>query len=100
MTSALTGVFFIPSLRTNIAFVGQLDEAGCIIDIRDGVMAIRDPSRRVLAQVGRSSNRLYTGTLAVDTPACLMAQGDEATWQWHARMGHLHFRMLRATSTK
>lgn len=38
----LTGVFFIPSLRTNIVSVGQLDEAGCIIDIKDGVMAIHD----------------------------------------------------------
>lgn len=97
---ALTGVFFIPSLRTNIVSVGQLDEAGCIINIADGVMAVLDPARRVLARIKRARNRLYTGVLTIDEPVCLMAQGDDATWRWHARMGHLHFRALRTMSTK
>ncbi|XP_073363708.1 uncharacterized protein [Aegilops tauschii subsp. strangulata] len=37
---SLTGIFFIPSLQTNIVSVGQLDETGCIINIADGVMAV------------------------------------------------------------
>nr|XP_045084396.1 uncharacterized protein LOC123493968 [Aegilops tauschii subsp. strangulata] len=97
---ALTGVFFISSLRTNIVSVGQLDEAGCIIDIRDSVIAIHDPSRRVLACIKRSTNRLYSGALAVDALTCLMAIGDDEAWRWHTRMGHLHFRALRAMATK
>ena len=63
-------------------------------------MAGLDPARRVLARSKISGNRLYTGVLTIDVPACLMAQGDDATWRWHARMGHLHFRALRTMSTK
>ena len=97
---ALTGVFFIPSLRSNIISVGQLDEAGCSINIEHGVMVIRDPSRRMMARIKRSGSRLYTGVLTIDSPACLLAQGDDASWRWHARMGHLHFRALRTMSSK
>src|SRR3954465_15525691 len=41
---ALTSVFFIPSLRSNIISVGQLDEGGCKIGIENGLMTIRDPT--------------------------------------------------------
>ena len=95
-----TGVFFIPSLRTNIISVGQLDEAGCIIYIKDGVMAIHDPSRRVLARMRRSTNRLYISALTVDALRCLMAVGDDEAWRWHTRMGHLHFRAMRTMASK
>lgn len=97
---ALTNVFYIPSLRSNIISVGQLDEGGCAIGIESGVMTIRDPARRVLARVKRSASRLYTGVLSIDSPVCLLTQGDDVTWRWHARMGHLHFRALRAMASK
>ena len=95
----LTGVFHIPSLCTNIVSVGQLDEAGCVVNIQEGVMTIQDPGRRTLAHIRRSGNRLYTGALEIDKPRCLLALGDDVTWRWHARMGHLHFRALRAMSS-
>ena len=97
---ALADVFFIPSLQSNIISVGQLDEGGCDIGIKHGFMTIRDPAERMLARVKRTGSRLYTGVLTIDTPTCLLAQGDSMPWRWHARMGHLHFRALRTMSTK
>ena len=78
----------------------QLDEGGCDVGIKDGIMTIRDPTQRMFARIKRTGSRLYTGVLTIDAPACLLAQGDDVSWRWHARMGHLHFRALRAMSTK
>jgi hypothetical protein len=97
---ALANVFFIPSLRSNIISVGQLDEGGCAIGIKGGIMTISDSTERTLACVKRTGTRLYTGVLTIDAPACLLAQGDDMSWRWHARMGHLHFRALRAMGSK
>jgi hypothetical protein len=38
----LTGVYFIPRLTSNIISLGQLDEAGCDIRIRHGLLKIHD----------------------------------------------------------
>ena len=97
---ALTEVYYIPSLQSNIISVGQLDEGGCQIGIQNGLMTVHDPAQRILARVRRSVTRLYTGMLTIDTPVCLMTKVDDETWKWHARMGHLHFRAPRAMSAK
>jgi hypothetical protein len=39
---ALTGVYLIPKLTTNIMSLGQLDEIGYEVLIRDGVMEVHD----------------------------------------------------------
>ena len=97
---ALSEVYYIPSLRSNIISVGQLDEGGCRIGIEDGIMTIQDLGRRILARVKWTASRLYTGVLSIDSPACLLTKTEDVTWRWHARMGHLHFRALRAMSSK
>jgi hypothetical protein len=55
----LTGVYFIPRLTSNIISLGQLDEAGCDIRIRHGLLKIHDDNRRLVAKVPRTSSRLY-----------------------------------------
>ncbi|XP_020191690.1 uncharacterized protein [Aegilops tauschii subsp. strangulata] len=97
---ALSEVYFIPSLNSNIIYVGQLDEGGCKIEIHEGLMTIYDPGRRMMARVRRSRSRLYTAALTIDAPICLLTKSDDVTWRWHARMGHLHFRALRTMSSK
>uniref|UniRef100_A0ACD5YFN0 Uncharacterized protein n=1 Tax=Avena sativa TaxID=4498 RepID=A0ACD5YFN0_AVESA len=96
----LANVFYIPSLKSNIISPGQLDEGGCAIGIKSGVMTILDPGNRMLARVKRTGSRLYTGVLTIDAPACLLTQGSDVSWRWHARMGHLHFRALCAMASK
>jgi hypothetical protein len=36
----LTGVYYIPALRNSIISLGQLDESGSRVEIKDGVMRI------------------------------------------------------------
>src|SRR5579859_788977 len=91
---ALTDVYFIPQLRSSIVSLGQLDERGSKVLIKDGVLRIQDRERRLLAKVTRSRNRLYLLDLKVEQPVCLAAQGGQEAWLWHARFGHLSFEAL------
>jgi hypothetical protein len=94
----LADMYYIPSLRSNIIFVGQLDEGGYKIGIANGMMTIHDPASKLLARVKRTGNCLYTGLLTHDAPTCLISETEDTTWQWHARFGNLHFRALHTLS--
>ena len=62
----LTDVYYIPQLRSSIISIGQLDERGSVVLIKDGVLRIRDREQRLLAKVKRSLNRLYLLDLKVE----------------------------------
>lgn len=95
---ALTGVYHIPRLTTNIVSLGQLEEDGFKILLLNGFLKVWDRRRRLLAKVPRAANRLYVLTVDIGKPVCLAAQGNDAAWRWHARFGHLNFRSLRRLS--
>jgi hypothetical protein len=77
----LTGVYYIPALRTSIISLGQLDENGSRVEVEQGVMRIWDPSRRLLAKVRWSPNWLYILNVKVAQPCCLAARRDDGAWQ-------------------
>jgi hypothetical protein len=52
----LTGVYYIAALRNSIISLGQLDENGSHVEIKDGVMRIWDRHRRLLAKVTRCTD--------------------------------------------
>jgi hypothetical protein len=52
----LTRVYYIPTLRNSIISLGQLDENGLRVEIKDGVMRISDCHHRLLAKVTRGTN--------------------------------------------
>jgi hypothetical protein len=96
----LTGVCYIPALRNSIISLGQLDENGSRVEIKDGVLRIWDCHHRLLAKVTRGANRLYVLNVQVAQPLCLAARRDDEAWQWHERFGHLHFEALKRLSAK
>jgi hypothetical protein len=96
----LTGVYYIPALRNSITSLGQLDECGSHVEIKDGVMRIWDRHHRLLAKVTRGTNRLYVLNVQVAQPLCLAARWDDEAWQWHERFRHLHFEALKRLSAK
>ena len=51
---ALTDVYYIPQLRSSIISIGQLDERGSEVLIKDGILRIRDREQWILAKVKRS----------------------------------------------
>ena len=50
----LTDVYYISQLRSSIIGIGQLDERGSEVLIKDRVLRIRDQEQRLLAKVKRS----------------------------------------------
>jgi hypothetical protein len=91
----LNAVYYIPRLDTNLISVGQLDEEGYDIHVKDGLMRIRDEQSRLLARVRRSPSRLYTLRLDIARPLCLTARKVDMAWLWHQRYGHISFQALK-----
>jgi transposase InsO family protein len=96
----LTRVYYIPALRNSIISLGQLDESGSRVEIKDEVMRIWDRHHRILAKVTRGTNRLYVLNVQVAQPLCLTARWDDEAWQWHERFRHPHFEALKQLSAK
>jgi hypothetical protein len=70
------------------------------VEVEHGVMRIWDPSRRLLAKVRTSPNRLYILNVKVAQPCCLAARRDDGAWQWHEHFGHLNFEALKRLNAK
>jgi hypothetical protein len=96
----LTGVYYIPALRNSIISLGQLNESGSRVEIKDEVMRIWDRHQRLLAKVTRGTNQLYVLNVQVAQPLCLAARRDDEAWQWHECFRHLHFEALKRLSAK
>jgi hypothetical protein len=92
------GVYYIPRLTANIMSVGQLDEAGYDVHIKEGTMSIREPSGGLLTRVRRAVNRLYVLNIDIARPICLAARGEASAWRWHARFGHVNMPTLMKMS--
>jgi hypothetical protein len=73
----LTGVYYISALRNSIISLGQLDESGSRVEIKDGVMRIWDRNHHLLAKVTRGTNRLYVLNMQVAQPLYLAARWDD-----------------------
>jgi hypothetical protein len=91
----LTGVYYIPRLKTSIISIGQLDGTDFRVTIHLSVLRIFDQDDRLLARVNRSASRLYYLELHVGQPVCLAAWTSEEAWRWHAQFGHLNIGSLR-----
>jgi hypothetical protein len=96
----LSGVYYIPKLKSNIVSLGQLEEAGCDIRMYNGCLQVFDQEKNPLISAPRTGNRLYTVKLGVVPPVCLPSKLKDEAWLWHARFGHLNFRALRELSRK
>ena len=59
-------VYYIPQMCSRIISIGQLDEHGSEVLIKDDIIRIRDQEQRLLAKVKRSRNRLYLLDLKVE----------------------------------
>jgi hypothetical protein len=95
----LTGVYYIPWLRTSIINIGQLDECGYEVGIRGGVLSLRDENQRLLARIQRGPGRLYKVALRIARPVCLSAHTGDEAWRWHARFGHVNLSSLKKMSS-
>jgi transposase InsO family protein len=96
----LTGVYFIPKLTSIIVSLGQLEEGGCDVRMKDGVLRVRDDHDRLIIRVRRTTDRLYLLRVKLGRPLCLATCASDCAWQWHERYGHLHFDALHKLQQK
>ncbi|XP_042756658.2 retrovirus-related Pol polyprotein from transposon TNT 1-94 [Lactuca sativa] len=96
----LEEVYYIPDLCSNIISLGQLDEGGDEIRIKQNILRIYDSKMRLLMKVQRSSNRLYKIELREVSSRCLVGESKDPTWLWHTRLGHVNFTALKSMSEK
>ncbi|XP_013623877.1 PREDICTED: uncharacterized protein LOC106329780 [Brassica oleracea var. oleracea] len=96
----LTDIYYIPELRSNILSLGQATEQGCDVRMKDNYLTLKDPEGRLLVKVMRTANRLYKLKLQVLRATCLHTRLEEEPWRWHARLGHVNFKTIRAMATQ
>jgi hypothetical protein len=72
-THTIANVLFVPELKTNLLSVGQLQEKGYEIYIKDGVCQIQDAKLGLIAQVNMTANRMFPLYLHNTTQSCLLA---------------------------
>ena len=97
---SFAGAYYIPRLTTNIVSIGQLDEAGYNINIKDGAMKVHEPGGQLLAKVMRGKNRLYLLHIKLCRSRCLVMRGAEEAWKWHARLDHVSMAAVRKMATE
>jgi hypothetical protein len=90
---AITDVYYIPKLTSNIISLGQLEERGCKVQHEGGVLKVLDKNGRLIIRVERSKNRLYTLNLDLVQSMCLKTSVESDTRRWHARYGYINFNL-------
>ena len=94
------GAYYIPRLTTNIVSIGQLDEAGYNVNIKDGSMKVHEPGGQLLVKVMRGKSRLYLLHIKLVRSRCLVMRGAEEAWKWHACLSHVNMAALRKIATE
>jgi hypothetical protein len=58
-TQVFTGVFYVPELKSNLLSIGQLQEKGLAILIKNGKCKVYHPNRGLIIEIKMSSNRMF-----------------------------------------
>ena len=96
----ISNVLFVPDLKTNLLSIGQLQEKGYEIIIKDGVCQIQDSKLGLTAQVTMTENRMFPLYLNDINPSCFLTKMKDVAWLWHFLYGHLNFGGLRTLQQK
>lgn len=97
-------VYYVPELKNNLLSLGQLQERGLAILIRDGTCKVYHPKKGAIMETNMSRNRMFfilTSKLQKNT-MCLKTEEviEKETNLWHRRFGHLNQEALKTTCTK
>ncbi|CAL9001414.1 unnamed protein product, partial [Prunus brigantina] len=98
----ITSVFYVPTLKSNLISLDQLQEKGFAITIQNGSCQIHHPYKGLIAQVKMTGNwmfPLHTQTEHTDK-ICHKSIVQDPTWLWHYQHGHLNFNGLKTLQQK
>lgn len=91
----LHGVYYIPTLRSNIISLGQLSEEGYRVVLNGESLWVYDSCGRLMMHVQKFTNRLYKIHIENSKEMCLLTKEEEKTWLWHSRLGHVNFKAMQ-----
>jgi hypothetical protein len=89
----ITGVLYVPAMKTNLLSMGQLLEKGFIMHLENNVMEVFDSHKNSILRAPLSQNRTFQVQLPANQCLASMKITDEA-WLWHMRYGHMNFKSL------
>jgi hypothetical protein len=70
----LTDIYYIPKLKSNIVSLGQLEEKGSEVSLKNGRCNVFDhDGHTLLISAPRTVNRLYTHSFSLASPVCLLS---------------------------
>jgi len=96
-TQVITGVFYVPDLKSNLLSIGQLQEKGLAILIQHGKCKVYHPNRGLIIETTMSSNRMFillTHCQAREQ-TCYSTITEDSARVWHRRYGHLSYDGLK-----
>ncbi|KAH9687063.1 hypothetical protein KPL70_014633 [Citrus sinensis] len=102
ITQVITNVYYVPELKNNLLSIGQLQEKGVTILIKDGVCGVYHLRKGLIMQTTMSTNRMFV-ILVTKLPTnstCFQAISEDNTHLWHCRYGHLSFNGLKTLQHK
>jgi hypothetical protein len=97
-------VYYVPELKNNLLSIGQLQERGLTIVIKNGVCKIYHPEKGLIIQTKMSANRMFILLAQTQAPVhaqtqnqenCLLTSSQNPSVLWHRRFGHLSYKGLR-----
>lgn len=96
----ISNVFYVSNLKTNLLSVGQLQEKGYEISIKNGVCQIQDEKLGLIAQINITANQMFPLYLNSISHSCFSVKLKDTAWLWHSCYGHLNFGRLRTLYQK
>jgi hypothetical protein len=106
-------VYYVLELKNNLLSIGQLQERGLAILIKNGVCKIYHPEKGLIIQTRMSANRMFILLAQTQTPVhaqaqnqenwlltsskknCLLTNSKNHSVLWHRRFDHLSYKGLR-----
>lgn len=96
----ITGVLYVPGMKSNLLSIGQLLEKGYRMVLEDKAMKVYDTEHNLLMKGILSNNRIFKIELGMLLQQCLATAVDKEEWLWHFRYGHLNFGDLNRMQSK
>ena len=102
VTHIISHVYCVPELKNNLLSIGQLQEKGLSILIKNGKCKVSHPERGQIMKIDMKGNRMFvlTATKAPLNPTCFQMKLEEESQLWHNRFGHLSYTGLKTLSSK
>lgn len=102
VTQVISDVFYVPELKNNLLSIGQLQERGLAILIKEGTCRVYHSKRGLIMQSQMTANRMFVIFAKVTTQdqVCFKSTFEDKTELWHRRFSHLSHKGLRTLQYK